>query len=169
MINRDIVGQTPYAISKMVGFEVPENATELLVKMPEEFDIDDVLNKEILCPMIRYHVYDDFKSAVKIARTKLKREGAGNSSCVFSNDSDEIAYASEKLPVGRLAVNQMNLAVGGATHENGLDPTVTMGSGFWGGNSTSDNMTYKQLRNITRVSFPLKGRKPIDMENIFKD
>ena len=35
-----------------------------------------------------------------------------------------------------------------------------MGCGTWGGNSFSDNLTYKNFLNITRIARPISGRVP---------
>ena len=35
----------------------------------------------------------------------------------------------------------------------GLVPSLTLGCGTWGGNSTTNNVTYKDLLNIKRVAY----------------
>jgi hypothetical protein len=49
-------------------------------------------------------------------------------------------------------VNQTALNASGGAFNNGLAPTISIGCGFWGGNSIGENLTYKHLLNFTRVS-----------------
>jgi hypothetical protein len=36
----------------------------------------------------------------------------------------------------------------------GLTPAFTLGCGTFGGNSTTDNVSYQNLQNIKRVAYP---------------
>jgi len=40
---------------------------------------------------------------------------------------------------------------------NGLTPSLTLGCGTYGGNSTTDNVGYLNLVNIKRLAEPLPG------------
>ena len=60
---------------------------------------------------------------------------------------------AEEIPASRILVN------GAATlglHRvgDGLTPSLTLGCGTFGGNSTTDNVTYTHLLNIKRVARP---------------
>jgi hypothetical protein len=51
------------------------------------------------------------------------------------------------------------LVNGPATHGcigvgNGLTPSLTLGCGTFGGNSTTDNVTYTNLLNVKRLARP---------------
>jgi len=39
-----------------------------------------------------------------------------------------------------------------------------LGCGTWGGNISSENITWKKLINVTWVSFPIAGAPPADKE-----
>ena len=43
-----------------------------------------------------------------------------------------------------------------------------MGCGTWGGNSFSDNLTYRNFLNITRIARPITERMPNEAE-LFAD
>lgn len=46
---------------------------------------------------------------------------------------------------------------------SGLVPSYTLGCGTWGGNSTTDNVTYRNLQNIKRLAHfvsPSPGAAP---------
>jgi acetaldehyde dehydrogenase / alcohol dehydrogenase len=69
-------------------------------------------------------------------------------------DSDElIARFATALPVSRLLVNSpAGLACVGIG--NGLAPSFMLGCGTFGGTSTTDNVTYRNLLNIKRIARP---------------
>jgi succinate-semialdehyde dehydrogenase len=122
-----------------------------------KYGADDILCKEIMCPIVRVFAYHDFKDAVEIARANLFVEGAGHSSCIYSTDDASIAYAAGRLPVGRILVNMPNGGAAGLSYENGLAPTASVGCGSWGNNSISENLTYRHLLNVTKVAYPIEN------------
>ena len=171
ILNRAIVGKSAQTVAKLTDLpcEVAPEKKILLVKLESPYDREDPLNREVLCPVLRYRVYESFEDAVKTAVTNLKIEGAGHSSNIWSNDQEKVRYAGSKLPVGRLIVNSANINAGGTTFATGLDPTITIGCGFWGGNSISENLTFRHLRNYTRVAYPLTGRVVPPADELFAD
>lgn len=152
-INRNIVGRTPQQIGEMLNINVPEDAKVICIKNQAK-GTEDVLCKEILCPIIRYTTYTKFEDAVDAAIANLEYEGAGHSSSIWSNNEERINYAANLIPVGRFHVNQ---PTGGAG--NGLAPTITIGCGSWGNNSISENLQYYHLMNKTCITTPLKNLK----------
>lgn len=98
---------------------------------------------------------------VEVARATLLREGAGHSSCVYTTDQKKIEYAGNRLPVGRVLVNQTSGGAAGAYY-NGLPPTCSIGCGSWGNNSISENLSYKHLMNLTILSTIIPGSKSLD-------
>lgn len=154
-INVKVVGKTPTVVGKMIGLDVPEDKKIFLAKV-DACGQEDVLCREILFPFSRYVTYTDFSATIDRAVTNLKMEGAGHSSCIWSNDQAQIDEAAMKMPVSRLHVNQHCQGSG-----NGLNPTVTLGCGIWSGNSTNENLTWYQFYQMTRVTTVLpNGNKP---------
>ncbi len=43
---------------------------------------------------------------------------------------------------------------------NGMAFTMTLGCGTWGGNITTENITWKHFLNVTWVSYPVPGQDP---------
>jgi sulfoacetaldehyde dehydrogenase len=70
----------------------------------------------------------------------------------------------ETLPVSRVIVNQAHAIATGGSFDNGLPFSLSMGCGTWGGNNFSDNMTWRQYVNITRISMPISERVPTEDE-----
>ncbi|MDR1481527.1 MAG: aldehyde dehydrogenase family protein [Synergistaceae bacterium] len=157
-INRAIVGKTPHAACKILGVDIPEDTTLLLIEL-KKFGKDEPLCREIMFPVLRFITYDKFEDACAMGRTNLLIEGAGHTSIIYSTDRERIVYCGEQLPVGRLLVEQIGAAGAGCTPENGLPPTLTLGGGTWGGNMISENLQYEQMYNITKVSGLIKDFK----------
>ena len=161
-INRDVVGKTPQVVGKAIGIEVPEDRQVLLTKVVGQAQ-DDVLCKECLFPLMRYRPYETFEEAVDAACANLYMEGAGHNSSIWTNDEANIEYASMRMPVSRLQVNQVPLG-----KNNGMPPTTTLGCGYWSGNSISENFEWYHLYQTTRVSTELPNKrlfKPEDWDD----
>ena len=161
-INRDVVGKTPQVVGKAIGIEVPEDRQVLLTKVVGQAQ-DDVLCKECLFPLMRYRTYETFEEAVDAACANMYMEGAGHNSSIWTNDEANIEYASMRMPVSRLQVNQVPLG-----KNNGMPPTTTLGCGYWSGNSISENFEWYHLYQTTRVSTELPNKrlfKPEDWDD----
>ena len=166
-LNKAVIGQFPNAMGKMAGVNVPDDATILMVKAD---NTNDPLCKEKLTTATCILTYKTFDEAVDAACTNLYREGAGHSAVVYSSDDAKILAAAKKLPVGRILVNQPGHAAGGDARCNGLEGTVSLGCGSWGGNSISENLTYHHLYNVSRIAYnhPMPGNDATP-EEIFAD
>lgn len=156
VLNRAVVGKTPALLGKMLEMDIPEQAYVVLLKNQAKGS-EDVLCREILCPVLRYSTYTKFEEAVDWAVENLETEGAGHSASIWTHNQEHIAYAANLLPVGRVHVNQATLGLG-----NGCPNTSTIGCGSWGNNSISENLQYYHLMNKTRVTVPLENTKQTD-------
>ena len=153
-INLDIVGKTANEVAEYVGLDIPENTPTLLVEITK-YGAEEILSKEIMAPVSKYIVYDKFEDGVAMAKANLLNEGAGHSSVIFSNNKEKVEYFAEQLPVSRIMVNQMGADAAGGSYANSLAPTCTVGCGTWGNNSYTDNLSYKNLLNYTRIAYTL--------------
>ena len=113
---------------------------------------------------MRYRTYETFEEAVDAACANLYMEGAGHNSSIWTNDEANIEYASMRMPVSRLQVNQVPLG-----KNNGMPPTTTLGCGTWGNNSFAGNLNYEQFINITRVGYPYDESYLPDTAKAFED
>lgn len=168
--NTELVGRAASVVAEKIGIQgVPDNTKVLLFKLDGTAGVEERLSREILTTVLRYQVYDDFNEMVELARKTLFMEGAGHSSIIFSENSEHIERAGIRLPVGRLLVNQPGSASSGNPFNNGLVPTISLGCGSWGNNSTSDNLSYTHLMNITRISKVIPNAHIPTPEEVFAD
>lgn len=166
-IDSGLVGKDAYVIAKEAGFDVPKD-TEIIALMIDGVGKEDVLNKEIMGPIVVLKSYTTFEEGVEFAVRNMKESGGiGHTAGIFSNDDAHIRYAGEKLPVARLLVNQPTPDAWGPS-TNGLSPAVSEGCGTWGNNILSANVDYYHLVNVSRIAMPL-NIAPVVPEEVFKD
>lgn len=151
VMNKDCVGKSAKEIALMCDLEV-EDGVRIIILKTDKFGNDDLLSKEKMCPVISLYVYEDWKDAVAIAKANLNVEGKGHTVSIHSANQANIEYASEQLPVSRILVNQICATMNGGSFYNDLAATTTLGCGSWGGNSISENLSYKHLFNVSRIA-----------------
>lgn len=161
-MNKGVIGQPVSRVAELSEIDIPSSAGVILVQAE---NTQDILGKEKMCPVLVLYTYRDFEEAVEIAGSNLEMEGKGHSVAIHSDNTAHIEYAGEKLAVSRFLVNQTSATSAGGSFFNGLAPTNTLGCGSWGNNSISENLDYKHLINISRISYFMKDNKvPADEE-----
>ncbi len=150
-INADIVGQSAYKIAKIVGIDVPENTKILLVKLTGVGD-EYPLSKEKLSPILAYYVAKSQNEALDFAEALLEYGGLGHSAVIHTEDKELILKFEQRMKAGRLIVNSPSThgAIGDIYNTN--LPSLTLGCGTFGGNSTTANVSTVNLVNIKRVA-----------------
>lgn len=148
---KDTVGQSVNFIAAKAGISVPEGI-KVLVLEAKGIGEADIICKEKMCPVLAAFSYKNIDEAIQIATANLLLEGSGHTAGIHSNNQDHIRRAGSRIPVSRLIVNAPCATTAGGSVEGGLAFTNTLGCGSWGGNSISENFTYKHLLNVTRIA-----------------
>jgi acetaldehyde dehydrogenase/alcohol dehydrogenase len=151
MINPRVVGQRATVIAKMAGIHVPDN-TQLLIAEVEGVGEDYPLTREKLSPIIAFLKARDTEHGICLSEQMTEFGGLGHSAVIHSEDQEVIRQFAKRVQAGRLIVNSPS--VHGAIGEiyNRMTPSLTLGCGSMGGNSTTDNISVRHLINIKRVS-----------------
>ena len=126
---------------------------------------------EKLSPVLTVYRVADFAAAVQKVNEIYAYQGAGHSVGLHAAPQHADALALQlglRLPVARVIVNQAHCIATGGSFDNGLPFSLSMGCGTWGGNNFSDNLTYKNFLNITRVARPIASQMP-DESALFAD
>jgi acetaldehyde dehydrogenase (acetylating) len=76
----------------------------------------------------------------------------GHTMSIHSRNDEVILQFGLKKPAFRIVVNSPS-TLGSIGLTTGLDPSMTLGCGGWGGNITSDNISPKHLLNIKRLAY----------------
>jgi sulfoacetaldehyde dehydrogenase len=116
---------------------------------------------EKLSPVLTVYRATDFQQAAEKVREIYAYQGAGHSVGLHAAPERVDALALQlglTLPVARVIINQAHCIATGGSFDNGLPFSLSMGCGSWGGNSFSDNLTYKNFLNITRIARPIANR-----------
>lgn len=154
---REAVGQSAAFIAQKAGITIPEG-TKVLILEAHGIGTEDIICKEKMCPVLAAFTYQTMDEAIQIATTNLLLEGSGHTAGIHSNNQEHITMAGARIPVSRIIVNAPCATTAGGSVEGGLAFTNTLGCGSWGGNSISENFTYKHLLNITRIASISKKR-----------
>ena len=146
-----IPGQSPYTIAKEAGFEVPED-TKVLVVYEEGIGNEYPFSKEKLSPVLTYYIVENEEEGINKAEKLLEFGGLGHSAVIHSENKETILKFSEKMKAGRIIVNSPSThgAIGDIYNTN--MPSLTLGCGSFGGNSTTANVSSVNLINIKRTS-----------------
>ena len=146
-----IPGKSPYEIAQMAGFEIPKD-TKVIVVYEEGIGEGYPFSKEKLSPVLTYYIVENFEEALNKAERLLEFGGLGHSAVIHSEDREKILQFSEKMKAGRIIVNSPSThgAIGDIYNTN--MPSLTLGCGSFGGNSTTANVSSVNLINIKRVA-----------------
>jgi len=150
-LNADIVGKSPYNIAKGAGIEVPQD-TKVLVLHENGVGIEYPFSKEKLSPVLAYYIVENRDEGIELAEKLIEFGGLGHSAVIHSEDNETIAKFSETVKVGRIIVNSPSThgAIGDIYNTN--MPSLTLGCGSFGGNSTTSNVSSANLINVKKVA-----------------
>lgn len=150
-LNNKVVGQNPYLIAEQSGFKIPIN-TKILVVNEDGVGTNYPYSKEKLSPVLAYYIVNSKDEAINLAEKLVEFGGLGHSAVIHSNDKNTILEFSKTVKVGRIIVNSPSThgAIGDIYNTN--LPSLTLGCGTFGGNSTTENVSSVNLINIKRVA-----------------
>ncbi len=146
-----VPGQSPYTIAKEAGFEIPED-TKVIVVYEEGIGREYPFSKEKLSPVLTYYIVENEDEGIDKSEQLIEFGGLGHSAVIHSENRDTILRFSETMKAGRIIVNSPSThgAIGDIYNTN--MPSLTLGCGSFGGNSTTANVSSVNLINIKRVA-----------------
>ncbi len=150
-VNSKIVGMKPFDIAAMAGIEIPEN-TRVLACEIEGVGPDFPLSREKLSPVLGILKARDTDHAINLADQMLNFGGLGHSAVLHAQDDEVIEQFSLAMKAGRIIINSPSThgAIGDIYNTN--MPSLTLGCGTYGGNSTTSNVSAVNLINLKRVA-----------------
>jgi sulfoacetaldehyde dehydrogenase len=170
ILNAAIVAQPAEKIAGMAGFGLPEGKRFLII--PEEsWGPDYPFSGEKLTVTMTLYRARDIDHAIEITNGVQAYQGRGHSCGIYSTSDENIMKLAHATFTSRVMVNQPQSASNSGNLWNGMRQTFSLGCGSWGGNSTNNNITWRDLINETWVSRPLAVTKvlPSDEELFGKD
>ena len=150
-LNADIVGQRPVDIAARAGITIPEDIKVIVVKQTG-VGVEFPLSKEKLSPVLAYYISENDDEGIALAEKLIEFGGLGHSAVIHSENKETIDKFAERMKAGRLIVNSPSThgAIGDIYNTN--SPSLTLGCGTFGGNSTTANVSSVNLINVKRVA-----------------
>ncbi|MDQ3430681.1 MAG: aldehyde dehydrogenase family protein [Actinomycetota bacterium] len=147
----EALGQAASTIAAFLKIERDHDIK--LIVVPTEVDLTSQMAGEKLTPVLSLFDVDGDDDAIALSKQLLAKQGTGHTAIIHSKDPARVQRFGVEMPVSRILVNSAGAhGVSGIT--TGLEPSFTLGCGTFGGNSTTDNVTFRNLQNIKRMAYP---------------
>ncbi len=154
-----VVGKDAAWIASRAGIRVPSNTKVLLAP----FDLvvpEEMLAHEKLCPVLGVVRVPSAALGIKAAAAVLRISGSGHSAAIHSTDPHTIIEFGSTLRVLRISVNVGN-SLGSSGIQTNLAPSMTIGTGFVGGSSLTENLTPGHLVQWTKLAWNADAKEPL--------
>ena len=159
-LSRHLIAKDADVLARGCG--LPAGAESKRFFMVEETGVgrDHPFSGEKLSLVLTVYRAADFAAAVARVKEILAHQGRGHSCGLHTADMRRAQRLAEEADVVRVLINQAHTFGNGGGFDNGLNFTLSMGCGTWGGNSISENLNYRHFLNITHLVTPIATDKP---------
>ena len=157
-LNPDVVGMAPEVLAKNAGFSIPENTTIILAEC-KDVGIEECLTREKLSPVLAVVKAKDTEDGLKKAEASVRFNGLGHSAAIHTSDKKLAEKFGDLVPAIRIIWNSPSTFGGIGNVYNSFIPSLTLGCGSYGHNSTDDNVSAINLLNIKKL-----GRRRNNMQ-----
>ncbi|WP_148137590.1 bifunctional acetaldehyde-CoA/alcohol dehydrogenase [Candidatus Formimonas warabiya] len=150
-LNPSIVGQPASFIAETAGISVPKD-TKILIAPLTGVGKDFPLSREKLSPVLAYYEAENLEHAFKLCQDMISFGGMGHTAVIHSENDEVVNRFSKRMMVGRIVVNAPSSHGAIGDIYNIMMPSLTLGCGSMGHNSTTSNVSDINLINIKRVA-----------------
>lgn len=150
-VNPEIVGKYPYQIAALAGITIPKETKILCCEIPDVRE-DIPLAREKLSPVLAVVKAADVEDGMRKAAKMLELGGMGHTAVIHSTDKKVIEEYGLRMETGRIIVNSPSALGGIGDVYNSMMPSLTLGCGSYGHNSTTDNITATNLINKKKIA-----------------
>ena len=152
-LRRRFIGRSASEIAAAAKLVRPTPIRLIIVPGTEaEIDNADFVGGEKMAPILSLFTAKNEKAGIELAQKLLAREGRGHTAVVHTENRDRALAFASAMPVSRVLVNSpATQGVIGQT--TGLEPSLVLSCGFYGGNSSCDNIGFRHVRNLKRLAF----------------
>ncbi len=148
--NTSMLGRDAETIARAAGLRAP--GAKILITPVDLVQPEETLVREKLCPVLAFARVGGIGQAISCARSIMRTAGRGHSAAIHSRNESHIMAFSAALPALRVAVNA-GCSLGASGFETYLGPSMTIGTGFAGGSSLSENLTPHHLVQFARIAY----------------
>lgn len=153
-LRRDFIGQPAQAMADALGIERPY-PIRLLVVPSDASTLSGFYAGEKLAPWLSFFAASGEDQGLRLCRMILRTAGAGHTAIIHTTSRARMERFARVMPAGRILINAPG-AQGCCGMTTGLEHSLSLGCGTFGGNSTTDNITWRHLLNIKRVAHNLQ-------------
>lgn len=153
-VNGPVAGKPARWIAEQAGVELPEGKDVMLFELSAK-NIGEKLSSEKLSPLLSVYKAKDREDGIKTVAALLDYQGAGHNAAIqIGSQSDPfVKEFGDRTKAARILVNQPDSIGGiGDIYTDGLRASLTLGTGSWGKNSLSHNLSTSDLLNVKTVA-----------------
>jgi sulfoacetaldehyde dehydrogenase len=163
-LSRHLIARDADVLARAFG--LPVTAEQKKFFMVEETGVgrNFPFSGEKLALVLAVYRARDFDAAIARVNEIIAHQGRGHSCGLHTKELARARNLAEQADVVRVLVNQAHTFGNGGAFDNGLNFTLSMGCGTWGGNSISENLNYRHFINITHLVTPIREDKPSEEE-----
>jgi len=150
-VNPEVVGKPAKWIAEQAGITVPDG-TKILIAKLDDVGPEYPLSREKLSPVLAYFTVNSTEEGFEKCRKMLEFGGLGHSAIIHSKDENIIENFGINMKVGRVIVNSPSSqgAIGDIYNTN--TPSLKLGCGSYGKNSTTSNVSTVNLINKKKIA-----------------
>ena len=157
-LNAAVPGMNPVVLAKNAGFDIPERTSIILVEC-KEVGVSEPLTREKLSPVLAVLKASSTEDGLKKSKQFLEFGGLGHSAAIHTKDKELAERFGDLVPAIRVIWNSPSTFGGIGNVYNAFIPSLTLGCGSYGHNSTDDNVSAVNLLNIKKL-----GRRRNNMQ-----
>jgi len=157
--NLSLLGKPAETIARSVDIRVPHGTRVLLAPL-ERIGDDYLLSREKLCPVLGYYEVPTRDAALAACRAMIRNRGAGHSAAIHAADPGTILKFAAEMDVLRVAIN-VGCSTGASGFDTWLAPTMTVGTGFFGRSSVSENIGPQHFVQWTKIAYNKAADIPV--------
>ncbi len=157
-LNAVVPGMNPVVLAKNAGFDIPARTSIILAEC-KEVGVNEPLTREKLSPVLAVLKASSTDDGLQKAKAFLEFGGLGHSAAIHTNDKELAEKFGDIVPAIRVIWNSPSTFGGIGNVYNSFIPSLTLGCGSYGHNSTDDNVSAVNLLNVKKL-----GRRRNNMQ-----
>lgn len=153
-VNGPIAGASAQKIAEIAGIKVPDDTKVLLVEV-DKIGPEEPQSAEKLSPVLSLYKVNGHDDAIDHVQRILAFKGSGHNSGIQIGDINDpfVDQYGKAINASRVIVNQPSALGGiGDIYNSAMRPSLTLGTGSWGKNSLSHNLSTSDLLNIKTIA-----------------
>ncbi|MFB9769070.1 bifunctional acetaldehyde-CoA/alcohol dehydrogenase [Lactiplantibacillus modestisalitolerans] len=147
-----VAGKSAYEIAQMAGLKDVDKEARVLIAELNGVGLKFPLSGEKLSPVLTVYKSASHEAAFKRADELLHYGGLGHTAGIHTTDDELVKEFGLQMPACRILVNSPTSVGGLGNIYNNMIPSLTLGTGSYGGNSISHNVSDMDLINIKTVA-----------------